>query len=189
MGIDGLYSLEDFAQDVRSTLKLWGNSFPGVLNVGGLVQRFSAENDIDSFWNVGVEAKISSGLPGRRMYQDPDQMFTLLLAEYPADTATAVHSHEGWVIINILRGSERYTSWRRKDDGSDTAHAELEVVQDHHIIPGEFGYLYNEPFNVHRQSAESQGALELVLMSGRGLRLNHIDLATGDCSAPIELNR
>jgi hypothetical protein len=27
------------------------------------------------------------------------------------------------------------------------------------------------------------------LMKGRGQRLHHIDETTGDCSAPIELNR
>ena len=160
-----------------------------VLGLGQLVQRFIAETDHDSLWTIGQEAKISSGLPGRKLFDDPAARFRLLLAQYPPNTPTAVHSHEGWVVIGIMSGSERYTSWQRTDDGTDPKHAALEVVQDHHILPGEFGYLFNEPFNVHRQTAEAQGAVELVLMAGRGRRLNHIDEATGECSEPIELNR
>jgi predicted metal-dependent enzyme (double-stranded beta helix superfamily) len=189
MPLKGLYSLEDFGHDVSAALDVWGDSMQAVLNMGQLVQRFIADTDHDSMWTVGDEVKISSGLPGRKLYDDPDQRFRLLLAQYPPNTPTAIHSHEGWVVIGIMSGSERYTSWRRTDDGSDPAHADLEVVQDHHIMPGEFGYLFNEPFNVHRQAAESEGALELVLMAGHGQRLNHIDAATGECSQPMELNR
>jgi predicted metal-dependent enzyme (double-stranded beta helix superfamily) len=189
MAFKGLYTLDEFGQDVSTTLDIWGDSVNAVLNMGQLVQRFIAENDHDSLWTTGDPAAISSGLPGRKLYDDADRRFRLLLAEYAPNTATAVHSHEGWVVIGIIKGSERYTSWRRADDGSDPAHADLEIVQDHHIMEGEFGYLYNQPFNVHRQSAEGQGALELVLMKGRGQRLNHIDVETGDCSEPVELNR
>ena len=94
-------------------------------------------------------------------------MFRLLLAQYPPDTPTAIHSHEGWVVIGLLEGSERYTSWRRVDDGS-TPLATLELVQDHHILPGEFGYLYEGPFNVHRQAAESEGAVGTGAHEGSG---------------------
>ena len=48
-------------------------------------------------WDIGEPAKISSGLPGQRLYKGPDELFTLLLAEYPPNTPTAIHSHEGWV--------------------------------------------------------------------------------------------
>ena len=189
MPFDGLYRPDDFSQDIADTLARWGEGIDGVLNLGRLVQRFIAENDTKSFWTIGEPATISSGLPGRKLLDGPDGAYRVLLAQYGPGMATAVHSHEGWVVIGIIEGSERYTSWRRADDGSDPKHATLELVQDHHIMPGEFGYLYNQPLNVHRQSAEGNGALEIVLMKGRGRRLEHIDVATGECSQPIELNR
>ncbi len=183
------YSLEEFGHDVRHVLDTWPEGMEAVLNLGQYVQRLTEENDQKAYWDLGEPAAISSGLPGRKLYDDPDQKFRLLLAQYPPNTPTAIHSHEGWVVITILGGSERYTSWRRTDDGSDPTHATLEIVQDHHIMPGEFGYLFNGPFNVHRQAAEADGAVELVLMAGRGQRLVHIDGETGDCSQPMELNR
>ena len=182
------YPVEEFGRDVRRVLEINGSPMESVLQLGHLLQRFGDENGRRYLWSTGEPTVISSGMPGRKLYDDPDGMFRLLLAQYPPDTPTAIHSHEGWVVIGILEGSERYTSWRRVDDGS-TGRATLEVVQDHHIMPGEFGYLYDGPFNVHRQSAESHGAVELVLMKGRGRRLVHIDEHTGDCSQPMELNR
>ena len=189
MTSSGLYSIDEFGSDVAAALDAWGDTMEAVLSMGQLVQRLIESSDHQALRSMGVEAKISSGLPGRRLYDDPDERFRLLLAEYPPNMPTAVHSHEGWVVVGILEGSERYTSWRRTDDGADPKRATLELAQDHHILPGEFGYLFNEPFNVHRQAAESQGALELVLMKGRGRRLNHIDIDSGECSEPIELNR
>ena len=188
MAIISPYSVEEFGHDVRKVLELNGQGMDSVLQLGHLLQRFGSENGQDYFWSVGEPATISSGLPGQKLYDDPDMLFRLLLAQYAPNMPTAIHSHEGWVVIGIVEGSERYTSWRRVDDGS-TEKATLELVQDHHIIPGEFGYLYNEPFNVHRQAAEQQGAVELVLMKGRGQRLEHIDEATGDCSKPMDLSR
>ena len=189
MAFDGLYKPEDFSEDIARTLATYGESMEAVLNMGRLVQRFVSENNTDSLWTIGEPATISSGLPGRKLLDAPDGAYRVLLAEYAPNMATAIHSHEGWVVIGIIKGSERYTSWRRADDGSDAKHATLELIHDHHIMPGEFGYLYDQPYNVHRQSAEGRGALEIVLMKGRGRRLEHIDEATGECSQPIELNR
>ena len=189
MPFDGLYKPDDFSEDIANTLAAYGDSMEAVLNLGRLVQRFVSENDAKSLWTIGEPATISSGLPGRKLLDGADGAYRVLLAQYGANMPTAVHSHEGWVVIGIIEGSERYTSWRRADDGSDPTHAQLELVQDHHIMPGEFGYLFNEPYNVHRQSADADGAIEIVLMKGRGRRLEHIDETTGECSQPIELNR
>ena len=188
MTIASRYTVEEFGDDVQKMLDSGGTDIAAILRLGHLLQRFGAENSRDYFWSIGEPATISSGLPGQKLYDAPDGAFRLLLAQYPPNTPTAIHSHEGWVVIGLLEGSERYTSWRRVDDGS-TSKAELELVQDHHIMAGEFGYLYDGPLNVHRQAAEADGAVELVLMKGRGQRLEHIDGETGECSAPVELNR
>ncbi len=185
----GTYTVEEFGHDVRQVLDTWGNGMDAVLRLGRLLQQLGAESALPDLWKIGEPAKISSGLPGRRLYDDPDNKFRLLLAQYAPNMATAVHSHEGWVVLNILSGSEHYTSWRRVDDGSIPTRAQLELAQDHHILEGEIGYLFNEPFNVHRQAAESTGAVELVLMKGRGQRLVHIDEDTGECSQPMDLGR
>ncbi len=182
-----VYTLEEFAQDVRQTFDEWGNTKAAVLCLGSLMQRLAREGG--PFEEMGEPAPLSSGLPGRRLYSDAEGAFRLLWAQYPPDTPTAVHSHEGWVVICLLTGSERYTSWRRTDNGSTANRVSMELVQDHHLLPGDISYLFNEPFNIHRQWPGPQGAAELVFMAGRGRRLLHIDEATGECSAPPDLGR
>ena len=181
------YTLEQFGENVRRTLAAWGSSKSGVLCLGPILQRLAREGG--PLHEMGEPATLSSGLAGRRLYKDPADGFLLLWAQYAPDTPTAVHSHEGWVAICLLTGSERYTSWRRADDASDPNRMRLEVAQEHHMLPGDVGYLFNEPFNIHRQWPGADGAAELVLMAGRGRRLHHIDEATGECSAPPEMGR
>jgi hypothetical protein len=87
MAFNGLYTLEEFGEDVGAALDVWGDSMDAVLNMGQLVQRFIAENDTKSLWTVGEPAKISSGLPGRKLMDGPDGRFRLLLAKYAPNTA------------------------------------------------------------------------------------------------------
>ncbi len=78
MALKGLYRHEESGEDVGTALDVWGESMGAVLNMGQLVQRFIADNDHESLWTVGEPAMISSGLPGRKLYDDPDNRFRLL---------------------------------------------------------------------------------------------------------------
>lgn len=182
-----IYTLERFSDDIRSSLQRWADQKDAVLSLGPFMQRLA--RDGGELWQLGEPATISSGLPGRRLVKDPEGRFTLLLAQYAPNTPTTVHSHEGWVVICLLSGSERYTSWRWEDDESDPRRMRLEVAQDHHLVPGDLAYLFNDPFNIHRQWPQSDGAVEIVLMAGRGRRLFNIDEATGECEAAPDLGR
>ncbi len=181
------YALERFADEIRSSLQRWADPKDAVLCMGPAMQKLAREGG--DLWQLGEPATISSGLPGRRLIADPEARFTLLLAQYPPNTPTTVHSHEGWVVLCLLDGSERYTSWRRADDVADPQRVQLAVTQDHHLLPGDLAYLYNEPFNIHRQWPQAQGATEVVLMAGRGRRLLNIDEATGACESASDLGR
>jgi hypothetical protein len=182
-----MYTLDQFAEDIRTPLQRWSDSKDAVLSMGASMQRLAREGG--DLWRLGEPATISSGLPGRRLVKDPNGLFTLLLAQYAPDTPTTVHSHEGWVVICLLEGGERYTSWRRVGDSANLERMQLEVAQDHHLAPGDLAYLFNEPFNIHRQWPQGAGAVEIVLMAGRGRRLFNVDEATGACEAALDLGR
>ena len=42
-------------------------------------------------------------------------------------TVTPTHNHTTWAVIGVLRGAERNTVYRRKDDGSVPWHVEIEA--------------------------------------------------------------
>jgi hypothetical protein len=181
------YTLAGFGEDVRRVLTKYGEAPEGILRLGLLLQRLAKEGG--DLWQLGEPTQGSSGLPARTLYRDPDQRFVLLLVQFRPNTPTAIHSHEGWVVTCVLSGSDHHTTWRRVEEESTASRVKLEVAQDHHMFPGEIGYLFNDPYNIHRNWAGSEGVTEIHLAAGRGRRLYHIDEATGQCYEAPSLGR
>ena len=120
MNVVSRYTVEEFGHDVRQLLDANGAGMESILRLGHLLQRFGGENSRDYFWSVGEPATIRlPACPGRSSTTTRTASSGCCSRQYPPDTPTAIHSHEGWVVIGLLEGSERYTSWRRVDDGSD----------------------------------------------------------------------
>lgn len=181
------YTLDEFGEDVRRVLTKHGEAPEGILRLGPSLQRLAKEGG--DLWPLGEPAQGSSGLPARTLYRDPHQRFVLLLVQFRPNTPTAIHSHEGWVVTCVLSGSDHHTTWRRVEEESTPSRVKLEVAQDHHMFPGEIGYLFNEPYNIHRNWAGAEGVTEIHLAAGRGRRLYHIDEATGQCLEAPNLGR
>lgn len=175
-----VYAVEEFAAELSRILESHGSGIEAVWSIGPLMQRL-AEQGRD-LWRVGEPRLSNSGLSGRLLHLERAGRFMLALTPFPANGVTPVHSHEGWGVICLLEGSERYSTWRRLDNGSGRG-AELELVQDHHLQPGDLAYWFNEPYNVHRQWPGDRGCLEIVLLAGRGRRLHHFDLELQTISA------
>lgn len=76
-----IYNLDQFSDDIRSSLQRWPDRKDVVLSLGPFMQRLAREGG--ELWQLGEPATISSGLPGRRLAKDPEGRFTLLLASTP----------------------------------------------------------------------------------------------------------
>ena len=100
-------------------------------------------------------------LPGNRIYSEPNGL-TLMLATFPA--TTAVHTHGTWGVMVGCRGTERYRQWVREDDGARPGHARLRLLRDIEVGPGDAGWWYPPPSDIHQQLPGPGGALELILM-------------------------
>lgn len=167
------YSIAEFSADVLRILDTSGETAEAVWEIGPLLQRLAAEQgELERPHQPGDE-----GARPRRgpLYADPDGHFVLQLATFGPDHVTPVHSHQGWGVFYLLTGYDQYTSWRRLDPGAEPGRAELEVVQQHHLEPGDLAYWFNEPYNVHQQRAGSQGCTELVLHKAQGRRVLHFE--------------
>ena len=158
--------LESFAGSVDSVLETEGEGVEAIWRLGPLLQELSTDET-----SVAVlEA----------MLKKPERpRFVVSLGGFDAGHATPVHSHQGWGIFCLLAGSDRYTSWRRVDGGGSAGTAELALIHDHHVLPGEFAYWFGAPYNVHRQIVGPDGARELILHARSGRRVEHFDLDAG----------
>lgn len=172
------YSVEEFVSDVDGVLKGEGATVESQWTMGPLLQRLVAEGGdltLQGQPNAGT-----SGLAGRILHTDADGRFRLVVARFASGEPTPVHGHRRWGLECGISGRERFTVWRRVDDGDSPGHSELEVLSDHHIERGDLGYWYDAPRNIHRQWAEGgEPSCVVILMGGDGSREHLFDLASG----------
>lgn len=98
---------------------------------------------------------------GERLYSEPDG-FQLMLARFPS--TTAVHTHGTWGVMAGYKGHESYKQWVREDDGSKPGFARLKLVREIRVNPGDVGWWYSPPSDIHQQIPDEGGAIELILM-------------------------
>ncbi len=177
MAVRATYTVEQFVEDLRRILETEGEGYEAVWSIGPLMQRLAQEGG--DLWQQGESRTGTAGMGGRLLHRDPENKFVLFVSQFPPHGVTPVHSHEGWGVICLLSGSERYTSWRRVDDGARQGEAKLVVVQDHHMQPGDLAYWFKAPYNLHRQWPGAEGCSEIVLLAGSGQRVHHFDLDHG----------
>ena len=168
------YSVDDFVSDVDRALKEKGETMEMVWSLGPLLQRLVAEGGDLTIQGEGTSG--SSGLPGRVLHVDPAERFRLVDARFPSGEPTPVPSHTRWGLEVGISGKERFTVW----ENAPSDPAELTALSDHHIEPGDLGYWYDAPRNIHRQWAEGgEPSCVVILMGGDGSRSHLFDLAGG----------
>jgi predicted metal-dependent enzyme (double-stranded beta helix superfamily) len=177
MARTALYTVQQFAEEMDEILNSLGESKEAVFAAGPLLQRLALEGGDLS--QAGSPRQGHSGLPGRLLHADPGGRFILSYVRFPADVKTEIHSHEAWGAMCLLSGSERYTSWRRLDDGTRQGNARLAVVEDHHMEPGDLAHWFSDPYNIHRQWTGGAGCHELNLMGRTGKRILLFDPERG----------
>jgi predicted metal-dependent enzyme (double-stranded beta helix superfamily) len=86
----------------------------------------------------------------------------LMLARFPDESPTAVHNHNSWGVLCVARGHDRYTSWRRMDDGADPSRAELRPLDERELAEGDVAWFGEPPHDIHSQQGVDGPAWELV---------------------------
>ena len=158
------YLLEEFVEDVNSAIDECGVTVEMQWSLGTKIQRLVREGG--DLTTQGAVSQGSTGLAGRIIHADPRERFRLIVAQFPSEEPTPVHAHSRWGLECGWSGKERFTGYRRIDDGSDDSNVKLEVFSDHHIERGDLGYWYDSPRNIHRQWAEGNDPSCVVILMG-----------------------
>jgi predicted metal-dependent enzyme (double-stranded beta helix superfamily) len=111
---------------------------------------------------------------------DPDGL-TLMLGQFSPREATPVHDHGSWGVACVVQGRDRYKHWERLDDGSRPDRAQVRVLYEKVLGPGEFVTWLDPPGDVHSQQGVHGPALELVLFGRNVLEVprHYFDPDTG----------
>jgi 3-mercaptopropionate dioxygenase len=94
-------------------------------------------------------SRMGDGIGQYALYRAEDGSLCLFSLVVPAGAATPVHDHLAWGIVGVYRGKQHETVYRRLDDGSDAARANLEVAKEQALEPGDFYPLLPPTDDIH----------------------------------------
>lgn len=92
---------------------------------------------------------MGGGIGQYALYRARDGSLCLFSLVVPPGASTPVHDHLAWGLVGIYRGRQDETVYRRLDDGSDPARADLEVAARQTLGPGECYSLLPPANDIH----------------------------------------
>lgn len=128
------YSFDAFCDEVRAALKRDAGP-AGREEVRKLLEKLLKEPAFLAK-ECGPDAQ-----PGiRTIYRDQETGFNVLVHIYAKGKTSPPHDHgKSWAVYGQAEGWTDMTLWRRKDDGSQGDHAELEMERKFRLNPGMAG--------------------------------------------------
>src|SRR3954447_16025879 len=103
-------------------------------------------------------SRMGDGIGQYALYRAEDGSLCLFSLVIPAGAQTPVHDHLAWGLVGIYRGRQDETVYRRLDDGSDPARAQLEIAKRQQLGRGEFYALLPPADDIHYVSTISDTA-------------------------------
>src|SRR3954467_7156742 len=103
-------------------------------------------------------SKMGGGIGQYALYRAEDGSLCLFSLVVPVGAETPVHDHLAWGLVGIYRGRQDETVYRRLDDGSDPARAQLEIAKRQQLGRGEFYALLPPADDIHYVSTISDTA-------------------------------
>jgi predicted metal-dependent enzyme (double-stranded beta helix superfamily) len=94
-------------------------------------------------------SRMGGGIGQYALYRAENGSLCLFSLVVPAGASTPVHDHLAWGLVGIYRGRQDETVYRRLDDGSDPAYAQLEIAKRQELGPGEFYPLLPPTDDIH----------------------------------------
>jgi predicted metal-dependent enzyme (double-stranded beta helix superfamily) len=94
--------------------------------------------------------------------------FDLLIFTFrtPRGVAVPVHNHGTWEMVGVHQGAVKYTMYKRNDDLSRPYYADLEVVEDRIMVPGEVSLCPPPPHDVHGFTALTDDTYMIAVVGG-----------------------
>ena len=109
----------------------------------------------DTFAQPDPTGGMGDGIGQYALYRSLDGSLCLFSLVVPAGASTPVHDHLAWGLVGVYRGAQQDTTYRRLDDGSDAARADLRVASQQVVGRGDFYTLLPPEGDIHYVSTVS----------------------------------
>jgi predicted metal-dependent enzyme (double-stranded beta helix superfamily) len=147
--IDETRRLMRAVPDDRDRVAALVPQFAALLSAGGwLPEKFAMPDEASG---------MGGGIGQYALYRAEDGSLCLFSLVVPAGAATPVHDHLAWGVVGIYRGRQHETVYRRRDDGRDPAHADLEIAREQTLAAGACYTLLPPRDDIHFVKTVSDG--------------------------------
>ncbi len=94
-----------------------------------------------------------------------DGQLVISLDEFPKGKRIPPHDHGVWEALAVYKGSFDHTVYERKDDGTKEGYADLAVVDDRRLQPGDVA-IVAQPAEIHTFVALEEGTYSVTVVGG-----------------------
>ena len=97
---------------------------------------------------------------------------TLAQASFGPDTITPIHNHWSWGVVGVYAGRDLHQAWRRNDPGDGEGYADIELIEERILEPGDVEVVPPPPQDIHAQQGyDGETAYEFVLFGKNVMEL------------------
>ncbi len=158
----GVYTIRQCAQDlIRHLDQHHGNMAEAEKDAIPYIQKLLRRPDL---LELGVKRDGNHTADSIWLYYDHE--LSIMLAGMPRGTPVPVHNHGTWEVVGVYRGEIDYKQYRRADDLSRPGFADLEVLEDRVMKPGEVSVCPPPPHDVHGFTALTDDCCIIALVGG-----------------------
>jgi predicted metal-dependent enzyme (double-stranded beta helix superfamily) len=101
-----------------------------------------------------------------------DGQLVISLDEFPKGKRIPPHDHGVWEALAVYKGSFDHTVYERKDDGTKEGYADLAMVDDRRLQPGDVA-IVAQPAEIHTFVALEEGTYSITVVGGHYKELRH----------------
>lgn len=172
-------SVREFIAGAQKVLTEKGDGDEGLASLCEHMRRFLLEPAVmaehDAFADRAVASAEAEGQyrdTGRRsevLYTDASGL-TLVRSRFSPTEATPVHSHGTWGVVGVYAGRDLHRSYRRRNAVMGPGYAELELIEERVLEPGDVVLIPRPPQDIHSQQGYGgEPTFELVLFGANAM--------------------
>jgi predicted metal-dependent enzyme (double-stranded beta helix superfamily) len=163
--------LNNFITDVKAILDSEGPTDAGLARIAERMRPLTREPLLTETTEEFGNAHDGIRRQSRPLYTDETGL-TLVRGRFPHHTNTPIHNHGTWGIIAVYSGVDRLQEYCRLDGGEGAGHAEIELIGERILRPGDTAIIPHPPQDIHaQQGAEGTDACEFVLFGKNAMNI------------------
>lgn len=154
------YGIPELVADLKRIVASEADPRAVVEQVTPLAERLAA----DTSWvkPAYYECDADQGFGIHVLHEEPDNTLLVESIAWLPGRGVLPHDHQTWGVVVGIAGDERNVDWRRRDDGSQPGHADLEPR--HEIVVGRgqvIAFMPDDIHSVHNDGVETTLSLHI----------------------------